>query len=114
MSDKYFKKTQDAYNSLENIFKVPWNVHISHNCYHRVIGAVHFHCLKLKNIFYSYQLITDELTVASHDRVEEVVILLGTSFLNPQEMFRICIPSLNYSHLEKHHSTRKNSRNLFK
>ncbi|XP_065211823.1 uncharacterized protein LOC135839635 [Planococcus citri] len=61
-----------------------------------------------------FHLINEELTSTGSDRVEEIVIMLGTSFLNPQEVFRIRIPSLNYSHLDKHHSTRKNCRNLFR
>lgn len=48
------------------------------------------------------------------NHIESVVILIGSSVLNPLTVFNINVPELSYTHCEKEHSSRKHIDSVFK
>jgi len=48
------------------------------------------------------------------NHIESVVILIGSSVLNPLTVFNINVPELSYSHSEKQHSSRQHIDNVFR
>lgn len=48
------------------------------------------------------------------NHIESVVLLIGSSVLNPLTVFNISVPELSYSHCEKQHSSRQHIDNVFR
>lgn len=66
--------------------------------------------------YHDTQLISSELASTTENRIEEVVLLFGSSFTNPRDVFRLRIPTLDYSHSTScnGNAPNKNWRNLFR
>jgi len=61
-----------------------------------------------------FQCIENEFHTRTRNHIESVVILIGSSVLNPLTVFNIYVPELTYSHCEKTHSSRQHINNVFK
>lgn len=70
--------------------------------------------MKLFNILIYFQCIENEFISGVENHIESVVILIGSSVLNPLTVFNINVPELSYSHSEKQHSSRQHIDNVFR
>jgi len=75
--------------------------------------------MKLFNIhlyiyIFFFQCIENEFISRVENHIESVVILIGSSVLNPLTVFNINVPELSYSHSEKQHSSRQHIDNVFR
>lgn len=61
-----------------------------------------------------FQCIEKEFLNRVQNHIETVVILFGSSVLNPLTVFNIHVPELSYSHCETQHSSRQHIDNVFK
>lgn len=61
-----------------------------------------------------FQCIENEFLSHVENHIESVVILIGSSVLNPLTVFNINVPELSYSHCEKQHSSRQHIDNVFR
>lgn len=61
-----------------------------------------------------FQCIDNEFRSRMKNHIESVVILIGSSVLNPSTVLNISVPELSYSHCEKQHSSRQHIDNVFR
>lgn len=65
-------------------------------------------------ILFLFQCIENEFLSSMENHIDSVVILIGSSVLNPLTVFNIYVPKLSYSHCGKQHSARQHIDNVFK